>query len=787
MKRSLMILLGICVCLSIQATVEFPNEIATTDTVPTDTVGDPFKVRPRVGLVLSGGGAKGVAHVGVIKALEENDIAIDCITGTSAGSIVGSLYACGWTPDQILAFFTSKDFSYWSTGTINPVNTYYFNKPSPTPQWMSVNLALRDSVSPFDGVIPSNLISPLPMNIEFLKLYSPYSRQCGEDFNKLFVPIRTVCSDVYHKHKIVCGNGSLGDAVRASMSFPLVFKPIELNGVLVYDGGIYDNFPVDVMQDEFNPEFIIGVSVSGPDSKPQAGNVYSQLEDMIIQNNNYDVPPAAGVKIQVPVLDFGVLDFDKARTIYEIGYRTGLEMVDSIKRRTSARRTLSEVNARRAEFRTRTPVIEFDSIAIEGATPGQQRFMETLFYRSRHPRVIGMNQVENTYYRLVTNGKLSDLLPQYVPESDGKNTLLLKATMKNPWYVGIGGWVTSSTNSLLYLTFGYHTMSLNSMDIDLSGWIGQSYYAARLAGKIALTTQIPSYMQLEAVFSRQKYYNSELLFYQINTPTFITDRQAFLKLTYGRAMGRRSVFTASFGAGLQSEKYYPTNKGDYAANDRDKSDYKVLNISAIYKYSTLDSELYPMMGEYFEAGITGNREAIRFYPGAQKKLRESLGDHYSLTARLEWKHFFELHRHFRLGLSAQGMATLSGLCQNYTATLVHSYAFGPTPSTKYYFNTAFRSNNFLAAGVSPIWNPVGQLQVRGDFYVYSPVRDLRLLSDGGCRYDGWFRRAEFIGEAAVVYNFKFASFSIYCNYLTNPAHNWNFGLSLGFPFHAPRL
>ena len=194
-----------------------------------------YDKRESVGLVLSGGGAKGIAHVGVIKALEDNDIPIDYITGTSMGAIVGSLYSCGWTPDSMLRFFESPDFGYWSTGTINPADKYYFDMPEKTPQWAGINLSLRDSAVFSIKMLPANLISPIPMNIEFMRLYAKYSKQCGEDFNRLFVPFRCVCSDVYHKRKIVCSSGSLGDAVRASMSFPLVFKPIKLDGVLVYD------------------------------------------------------------------------------------------------------------------------------------------------------------------------------------------------------------------------------------------------------------------------------------------------------------------------------------------------------------------------------------------------------------------------------------------------------------------------------------------------------------------------------------------------------------------------
>ena len=246
-------------------------------------------LRQRVGLVLSGGGAKGIAHVGVIKALEDNDIPIDYVAGTSMGAIVGSFYSCGWTPEQMMDLFTSSGFTDWSTGTISKDNTYYFSAPDPTPKWVGINVNFRTKQSITNQIIPTSLVNPIPMNIEYLKLYSPYTDQCHGNFNNLFVPFRCVASDVYHKHKIVLGSGSLGDAVRASMSFPMVFRPIKLDGVLVYDGGIYDNFPVDVMREDFKPDFIIGVSVSGADTKPIRGDMYSQLEDMIIQNNDYSL------------------------------------------------------------------------------------------------------------------------------------------------------------------------------------------------------------------------------------------------------------------------------------------------------------------------------------------------------------------------------------------------------------------------------------------------------------------------------------------------------------------
>lgn len=106
---------------------------------PKDTVSYPVVKPGKVGLVLSGGGAKGIAHVGVIKALEDNDIPIDYVAGTSMGAIVGSLYSCGYSPERMMELFTSEGFHYWSTGTIPKDDVYYFTKPEPTPRWLSLN------------------------------------------------------------------------------------------------------------------------------------------------------------------------------------------------------------------------------------------------------------------------------------------------------------------------------------------------------------------------------------------------------------------------------------------------------------------------------------------------------------------------------------------------------------------------------------------------------------------------------------------------------------------------
>ena len=772
---------AIFVAMALTATISAVS--ARAQEAPADTAG--MSREGRVGLVLSGGGAKGIAHVGVIKALEDNDIPIDYVTGTSMGAIVGSLYSCGWTPEQMMDLFTGKDFTYWSTGVIPPERIYYYIQPAPTPKWLEVNLNFESKDKVVNQILPTSLISPLPMNIEFLNLYGPYSEQCGENFNNLFVPFRCVTSDVYHKHKIVLGSGSLGDAVRASMSFPLVFRPIKLDGVLVYDGGIYDNFPVNVMRKDFHPDFIIGVSVSGRDSIPIRGDLYSQLEDMIIQNNDYRVPKKIGVKIQVPVLNFGVLQFDKAKEIYDIGYLTGLHMVDSIKKRMPMRRSLEEVTRRRKEFAGKTPTLEFDSVAVTGVAGDQARYLRYLFQGGHDNKEIGMPSVIDSYYRAVTDGTLSNLLPQAEFGRDGDNTLLLEATPKRPTSIGVGGWVSSSTNSMLYLKAGYHSMRLNSLDVSLSGWIGQSYYAGLLEARFAFPSSRPSLVQFEASMSRQKFYDSEVLFYQTDAPAFITGDVNYVRGSYVWAATRKSKGWVSLAGGYMSDHYFPDSNGSYTGKKRDNTQYRLGVLRTGFEKNTLNDKLYPSAGVNWKFEFRGAYEQSRWRP--EGKPAGGFKDCWWGALWLYYKQFFEVNRNIQFGVMTNGLVTYRDLNQNYTSTLVHSTEFGPTPSTQNYFNEAFRSDNYVAAGVIPMWTPLRNLQLRGDFYVYSKIRDIKNLGLEVTKYGDWFHKVEFIGEVAAVYNFPFASLSVYANYLSSPKKNWNFGINFGLFFQAPKL
>jgi NTE family protein len=318
-----------------------------------------------VGLVLSGGGAKGCTHVGVIKALEEHNIPIDYVTGTSIGSIIGALYSMGYTPEEMESLISSELFNTWLKGRVDEKEKFYFKEDEETPEFVSFKMKLKESFT-FKPEIPNSFISPDQMNQATMYLFAQANTVCKENFDSLFVPFRCISTNMTEKGEHIHRNGDLGDAVRASMSFPFVFKPVRVNGQLMVDGGIYNNFPLDVMQEEFNADYIIGCNVSDGPANTQDENPISLLENLIIQNTVNDLKEEEGIVLRFKYEDVGLLDFDQAKKLIQIGYDSTIAHIDEIKQKIGRTVSKEDLASRRFAFNQKKPPLLFKNIIIKG-------------------------------------------------------------------------------------------------------------------------------------------------------------------------------------------------------------------------------------------------------------------------------------------------------------------------------------------------------------------------------------------------------------------------------------
>lgn len=281
------------------------------------------KYTPKIGLTLSGGGAKGAAHIGVLKVMEEVGIPIDCIAGTSMGSIIGGMYALGYSPDEMEQIIRSVNWEEYMSDYIDRSAMSFEMKKKATSLWTEIpfnrakNIKIRNTLP--GGFISGNNILNL-----FNSLCVGYNREM--DFDKLPIPFACVATDIATGEQVNFRHGVLAQCMRASMAIPGVFAPVRIGDRVLIDGGMQDNFPVDVCK-EMGADIVIGVTVSNKYKPADEVNALPQLVEMltvlVTQNKAGENRELCRIFIHPDVEGYSSMSFDAESidTLIERGYR----------------------------------------------------------------------------------------------------------------------------------------------------------------------------------------------------------------------------------------------------------------------------------------------------------------------------------------------------------------------------------------------------------------------------------------------------------------------------------
>lgn len=748
----------------------------------------------KVGLVLSGGGAKGCTHIGIIRALEEEGIPIDYVTGTSMGAIIGSLYAMGFSPDEMELLVASEEFTSWQRNNIDQDETYYFKQKDPTPSFVSIKMSLSDSLKLEPHILPSSIIGPTQMNMAFMKLYSQATALCGGDFDKLFVPFRCVASDVHNKQEYLHRKGDLGDAVRSSMTFPLVYKPIQVNGHLLFDGGIYNNFPVDVMESEFAPDYTIGSSVASNPLEPNEADIVLQLENMIMSRTNYSIDKEKGLLLDFHFEDVGLLDFNKVHELSRIGYDSTKAHIAEIKASVGRRIDRRNLTLRREIYKSQLPNLVFRNIEINGVGEKQKYYIRKLFHTNGQK--FTFPEFKKIYFKLLSDTKITEIVPHaiYNPK-DTTFDLLLDVKLNDNILLDVGGNVTSSINNQLYVGAEYQGIYYAPYSLKADCQFGRFYNDFRLQARVDLPTVYPLCLKLISNIHRFSYFQEEHLFYEseVSSESSALETYGKLKVGFPFLMTGKMELGGAYGNITNEYMGY-----DVPVDSKNRTDHRLFVSAFRVQANTLSHKQYPIAGRemlFSLQQIVGTRRDAIFKREAEEVSRT----HTSLTESwmhlsCRWDQYFRMTRHFVLGACIDGVATTQELGENYMETMLMMPAFEPTKHAMVNFNPAFRSNCFVAGGVKPIFKFNEQFHLRSENYIFVPFRRIipngyyQPYTEGLFSYDGdKTYNVEYISELSLVAQLRFIAVSLFANYYSYPKRNFNLGLSIGYMIPAPRL
>ncbi|MBL0048432.1 MAG: patatin-like phospholipase family protein [Bacteroidetes bacterium] len=730
----------------------------------------------KVGVVLSGGGADGVAHIGVLKSLEENRIPIDYIVGTSMGAFVAGMYASGYSVKQIETFITSDKFKRAAEGDVEEKYVFYLKKRENDASWVSFKFA-PDTI--LTTSLPTNFISPVPIDFTLVELFANPSAASNYNFDSLFIPFRCVGSDVTAKKQVVFKKGDVGQSIRASMSYPFYIKPILIDGDLFFDGGLYNNFPIDVLYADFKPDVIIGSSVADKLIPPDEDNVISQIKSMLINRGTVEKVPVPSIVIEPIVDDIGLFEFKSAAKVLGNGYVAANEKMDSIKMLISRRENSDSLQCRRQLFQNKKERLVFEKILIEGLKVKQAHYVRKLL--SNKNKLVTLEELKPKYYRLVADDKIKQIYPlTKYNEKSGFYDLLLKIKKEKDLFVSFGGNVSSRPINAGFIGLQYNYLRKISITTSGNIYFGKLYGSYQAKLRFDFPSRLPFYAEASFTRNRWDFFKSSTAFFEESKPSFLVQNDLYGDVNLGLpAKNKGKIITGSAFANSY-DKYYQT-KVFSATDTADRTDLYLTSPYLFYERNTLNKKQFANRGTYFllKARYLSGREVNT--PGSTSINRNTYSRYHNwFNVHLIYDNYFKRKGNLRLGFYLEGVYSNQDFFNNYTASILAAPAFMPIPESRTLFLENFRAHSFAAGGFRSVINFYTNFDIRIEGFVYQPYREILKQPDLTAKYGEPFAQIYFIGSTSLIYHSPIGPLSFNVNYYDRKSDSFNFLFSFGY-------
>ncbi len=675
--------------------------------------------RPRIGLVLSGGGARGAAHIGVIQALEEEGIPIDYITGTSMGAMVGAFYAAGYTPAEMQAMIFREAGAWFAPGLLFREDRYF---KLLAPHDITIGEVPLDFLTKGDVPLPDQVVSDFEINLRLNEKLAGPSLAAKGNFDSLVVSYRAIGADLYKKQAVILARGSLPLAVRVSISVPIFFAPITTRQyVNLVDGGVYNNFPIEPMQKVFKPNYIIGVHVGSPpmtledfQEKGYYWRLFSHLSDPL----SWQKMPERGFFIQPDLGEMSSTDFSVQGLSFAIqrGYEATKSCIEELRQEIGGWQADSTtLAARRQFFRAyRGEAIRADSLDFYPASRS-----EHFFYRRvvgiRPGDMVSATRLRRGLSRLRSAVPFYSLLPAYEQLADGRTLLSI--------YLRRRGGVALRTGLAVYSPQGYAwQVGVRGEKVWWAAWQGellatQGTFAQALELRLSIRPPLPWDIYLTGR-SRVLRYTYQTLgsawLPRAREAGFFSDidwLSGGVTWTYKQAAIQAMVHRLR-----QEDRYL------YQGTSRGTST-TAQGVSIEVQVSTEDDRQYPLEGAGLWLQGSLNQAVERPFEPNPLYTR---AEHYWPEARLRFRQQLRLFSGFSVGLRAEAGVSLQKPYLDSITSLLTSPRFEPFPESPQLLLPELYNRIYGAVGGNMTIVFWRKLSLRVSASLYQPVARLVL-------------------------------------------------------------
>jgi len=743
-----------------------------------------FSEGQKVALVLSGGGAKGLAHVSILKALEQNNIPIDYVVGTSMGAVIGGFYAAGYTPEEIEEIVLSKDFQSWVNGQAGDDYNYHYTSKDPDPTIFTIGLDVKESISAsFKNTFANDAI----INYKLTEYLAQASQISGNSFDSLFVPYRAIAAEIFTQEEIVLKDGLLSEAVRASMAVPFFYNPVRVkNDKLLFDGGIYNNFPVDVARKEFNPDIIIGVNVSTAAFQEYPYEEDEKLVDQnlflyILNKSNLSLLNDQDIYVEPDLKGMNGADFAKVGQLLDSGHSAILKKIPEIKEKIEHRTDSLERLKKRTEFLGKAIPLNINSVQFRGFDSKQVMYLSNIF-QLRKQSMLNMEDVRKSYFKLISEDFFNKVYPKISFDAyDSSYVFELTGSSDNSFKIDFGGYLTTRSFSELFLGFRFNTFNKNLAEHALQLYTGRFYQSINYYSRFNIPGKNLFYIEPQMTYNKWDYIDISDIILKDNIPSyFVQQNDLKLGINIGVPVGLKYklIFSA-----------FNINNGDQYSNTQELQSTDILDELKIDGLKTeitlsrnsLNRILYPDEGKRLALSATYFYGKERYSPGTTSISTESRKlNHSWIKLYLQLEEYYRISRKFYSGWLLESVFSTQPFFSNYQGTLLNTPAFYPLNESRTRILPELRSFKYIAGGLRSIYKPVKKIDIRLEGYIFKPLESLIEIEPQVPGIKSFDNSIHFVGTLNVVYHSPIGPVSLGMNYYSPLVSQWSVMLHIGY-------
>lgn len=579
--------------------------------------------RPKVGLVLSGGGAKGAAHIGVIKYLEEAGIPIDYIAGTSMGSIVGGFHALGYSSDEIVELISSVDWNHLISNNVERKWISFSEKHDRKRHLVTIPFSAGKGDEEFKkksfrNALPGGIVS----GDNLLNLFNSLSVDYSEHmmFSDLNIPFICIGTDLLTGEKKIFDRGEFATAIRASMAIPILFDPVSIDESMYVDGGLIKNFPAEECR-AMGADYIIGVSMSPglETNKENLKSVFSQvkqLKEIFTDRNSDKYHERCDIFIRPELKGVGMLSFDaeSVARVTQSGYDAMAayeKEIKELKARLDSAGLQSEApKVKKKAKNLLKEEIFISDVVFNGIHPSLERWIERKCFVKEGQTTTkkDIDESVSIYYGTGTFDSITYKISQD-PDEEGSYILTFNFVSSAPHDIGLGFRFDSQDMLSALVDLGYNNNRMNGFKANLNAKLGANQY-------LNLTASY-GYLLSPRINLSYNFRNSQLDMYDAD---YLIQNIKFLKHNFRLHLSENYSRWVSGGFGLEAEiiKNRKVMYSDFEAMKQDYLPTNTLGVFGTINLDNLDKKSFANRGALASADISWKPKM--FYKGALKDL-----------------------------------------------------------------------------------------------------------------------------------------------------------------------